>query len=226
MSTRICRLGFMGLMLTWSLSVFAQSVDDDIQFQEDHRNATIIKDHQDANGDHETQIQQGKVKPRRGPRRVGEVYEDDRERVRARILSLKLWSFGFGPASAQNLSNSNMFYAFNFGRSWEVNEQAELRGTLYAAFASKDTGGFLMAGMGGSYFFSTSDISPLVGAELGFGTAYGPDATNGSGFAGELHAGVRFFRTAETQMSLEGYYRTIFANAAPSILGAALSLHF
>jgi hypothetical protein len=164
------------------------------------------------------------VKPRSGQRKVGEIYASDEKRLTSRVESLHLNTFAFGPGSATGANNNNMYYSLLLAKNWEVNEQAEIRASLFAALPSKGSGGFAMLGLGGSYFFSTSDVSPLVGLELGAATSSG--GRSAAGFAGGVHLGLRFFRTSQTQMSLEAFYKSVFANQTPGIGGVLLAIHY
>ena len=215
-------LTIFSLVGAWSGQALCQTSG----FVEDSQKRTTIREGTDNQGNREYQIQEGRVKPRQGERRVGEIYEDDRDRVASRVRSLKLWSISIGPAIASGINNNNMFYAFGVDRNWDVQEQAEMRVSAFGVVPSRETGSFLMASLGGSYFFSRNDISPVIGADLGFGTAVGTDVKRASGFAGGLRAGLRFFRTSETQISIEGYYRTVFAEQTPGVAGLAIAAHF
>lgn len=158
--------------------------------------------------------------------RVGEIPEEERGRIKSRVESLSFTTFGFGPAGATDMNNSKMFYAFQFGKNWEVGEMAEIRSSLSLQFPSKDSGYFVMGGLGGSFIPITTDISPIVGAELGFGTSGGKDISSKTGFGYSLYGGVRLFRTSNTQLSIEAFYRGLFEKDSPKVYGALLNIHF
>gem|GEM_PF-5758489 len=188
---------------------------------------TVIQEtiHEDEAGNKERWMRTGKIKNREGAPRVGQIYDEDKERIRNRILALDLWSFSFGPGKATGLANENSFYTFTFGRHWEVTENAEIRSLGNIFLPSKGSGYMLGYSLGGSYFFSTTDISPVLGADLGIAAA---QSDNGSStqFSGGFHGGLRFFRTSNTQMQLIAFTHTIFDNKNPSVIGLQLGVLF
>lgn len=191
---------------------------------------TVVKEKKikNADGSEETIIRSGNVKPRReGGPRVGEIYQEDQSRVVSRVETLALWSFNFGPGGGSNVGNSNMFYNVSVGRHWEVNPNAEIRAIGDVNMASANKGSVTSLTMGGSWLTSTSDISPLIGADFGYGIATGEGRDTMSGFALGAHAGVRLFRTAKTQMSVEANMRTILVkDDKPVFYGLQLGILF
>lgn len=159
------------------------------------------------------------------PARVGELSSRQMARVRERVEVLKLWSFSFGPAGAANMNNDHLMYELTLARHWETNENAEIRANLHTTIPSQGMASFTSFGIGGSWLLSRYDISPIVGAEFGYGYAMIPRETDKSGFSVGGHAGVRFFRTAAAQMGLEAYLKSILSGGAmPVDYGLALSV--
>lgn len=158
--------------------------------------------------------------------RVGEIGSEDQERVRARVNTLDLTSVSFGPGWASDINNDDMFYVVHLGRNWEVNTNAEIRLSLDGAFASKNEGNWLSGTIGAGWLPSVEDISPIVGAEFGYGYAHADDISDPSGFVLGAYAGVRFFRTATAQMSLEGYVQTILEDESPMLSGIRIGILF
>lgn len=163
--------------------------------------------------------------PAQGPR-VGEISREEQERVRTRVNTLDLTSVSFGPAWASDVNNDNLFYALHLGRNWEVSTNAEIRLSLDGAFASKNEGTWLSATVGAGYMFSVEDISPIAGAEFGYGYAHADGRTDPSGFVIGGFLGMRFFRTATAQMSLEGFFQTILHDENAMLSGVRLGVLF
>ena len=158
--------------------------------------------------------------------RVGEITPEQQQSVKTRVESLNSTAFSFGPAWAQDTNNSNMYYAFHLGRNFEASTNAEIRLGLDAAFAGEGSGNWWSGSLGAAYLFSTSDISPLIGAEVGYGYAHIKDASDARGFAVGGFAGVRFFRTSTTQMSLEGFIQSILDESDPTLSGVRVGILF
>ncbi len=213
------------LVAAFAFPVLAQQED---QFSSESESVIREKKKKNADGSEETEIRSGKVKPKReGGPRVGEIYGDDQRRVTSRVESLSFWSFDFGPGSGSNVGNNAMFYNVSAGRHWEVNTNAEIRATGAINVASKDSGSLTTLALGGSWLTSTADISPIVGAEFGYGIATASGRDTMSGFAIGAHAGARFFRTAKTQLSLEGNIKTVLiSDTKPVFYGLQLGILF
>ncbi|MBY0316422.1 MAG: hypothetical protein K2Q26_12920 [Bdellovibrionales bacterium] len=163
--------------------------------------------------------------PRKAPR-VGEISYEDQERVRTRVETLDLTSLSFGPGWASELNNENTFYSIQLARHWEVNPNAEIRLSGHAAIPSRQGGAWLSGMIGAGYLFSVEDVSPIAGLEFGYAygnVRHGPDA---KGFAVGAFAGVRIFRTAKAQLSLEGFVQSIMDNSNPTMGGFRVGLLF
>lgn len=157
--------------------------------------------------------------------RVGNIPSDKREKIKSRVESLSFKTFGFGPAWIPSGSNKKMFYGVNYGYNWDVSEHGEIRAGFFGSAPSEGSGYFVSGGIGGSFFFSTSNISPILGGEFGIGAMKDGD-TSYSGFAYEAHGGLRFFRTSNTQLSLEAFYRNIAKTGSPGMSGLSFSILF
>lgn len=158
--------------------------------------------------------------------RVGEIGPEDQERVRARVNTLDLTSVSFGPGWASDINNDDLFYALHVGRNWEVSTKAEIRLNFDGAWASKNEGTWLSGTVGAGWLVTVEDISPVLGAEFGYGYAHADGLPDPSGFVIGGFAGVRFFRTATAQMSLEGYFQTILENENPVLTGIRVGILF
>lgn len=140
---------------------------------------------------------------------VGNISDASVNRVQKRRISLNLTGWGFGPHWSRNLDSSTHMYAFSYTKHKEVSEHVDLR--MMGNFALSDDADavFLTASLGGSYFFSVKDISPLIGGSFGLGAADAmrskdnEDRPEGvAGFTASVFAGGRLFRTATSQIEI------------------------
>lgn len=158
--------------------------------------------------------------------KVGEITPADQQRVKTRVESLRLTSLSFGPAFGSDMNNDKMFYSLHLGSHWEVTTHAELRINADAATASKDEGTWLSASVGGGWLIFTDNFSPVIGAEFGYGYAHIDGVSDPSGFLAGGFAGVRLFRTANAQMSIEYYVQAILDGVTPVMNGIRIGILF
>lgn len=205
-----------------------QYSEQDSDIETDTETVTRKKKSFNDDGSEETEVRSGKVRPRRqGGPRVGEIYNEDTTRVVKRVETLRLFSFSTGPVGAGNLGNSNMFYGLNIASHYEVSPWAEIRLSAGAAFASQDRGSFTSVGIGGSWFATNENISPLLGGEFGYASVTGVTRDLTGGFQVGVHGGLRFFRVANAQMSLEAFSKMALLNGdKPTIYGLQIGVLF
>ncbi|MBY0384955.1 hypothetical protein K2X05_07340 [bacterium] len=158
--------------------------------------------------------------------KVGEITPEDQQRVRARVQALRLTSISFGPAFGSDMNNDNMFYSLHLGSHWEVTPHAEIRLNADAALASKNEGTWLSASVGGGWLIFTDDFSPVIGVEFGYGYAHIDGVSDPSGFIAGGFLGVRMFRTASAQMSIEYYMHSILNGVNPVMSGIRIGILF
>jgi hypothetical protein len=158
--------------------------------------------------------------------RVGEITQEQQFQVRTRVESLNSTSFSFGPSWASDTNNENMYYSVHVGRNWEASVNGEIRLNLDAALASQGTGSWLAGTIGGAWLFSTSDISPVVGGEFGYGYTHIKNGTDANGFVVGGFAGVRFLRTSTAQLSLEAFVQSILNQENPILSGLRFGIIF
>lgn len=158
--------------------------------------------------------------------KVGEITPEDQQRVRTRVEALKLTSISFGPAFGSDMNNDDLFYSLHLGRHWEATTHAEIRLNADAALASKNEGTWLSASIGGGWLIMTDDFSPVIGAEFGYGYAHIDDISDASGFMVGGFAGIRMFRTATAQMSVEYYIQSILDSVNPVMSGIRIGILF
>lgn len=158
---------------------------------------------------------------------VGNISAKDLKQISMRRESLNLWGYEFGPYYSQNLNSKAMMYAISMTNHREVGLNAEIR-TRFGGAWSEDGKAYLgSATVGGAYIPMLQDVSPLFGAEFGFGVYKGDDVKSVAGFSGALLFGVRLFRTSNTQMEiLVRYEQSIKENekGRPVSYGAGLAV--
>lgn len=158
--------------------------------------------------------------------KVGEITPEDQQRVKTRVEALRLTSISFGPAFGSDMNNDDMFYSLHLGSHWEVTTHAEIRLNADAALASKNEGTWLSASVGGGWLIFTDNFSPVIGAEFGYGYAHIDGISDPAGFIAGGFAGVRMFRTASAQMSIEYYVQSILDGVNPIMSGIRIGILF
>ena len=117
------------------------------------------------------------------------------------------------------MENPGTRFGWSLAYAWEVRSQVAIK-MLADGAASMAFGG-----IGGDYYFSDRDISPLVELDLGYGGANG----HSSGFAMGGGAGCQFFRTSTVTLEALLHYATLFEPAHennPAIFGLRVVLYF
>jgi hypothetical protein len=206
-----------GLLLTW-LTVAVQVVGP-----------AVVRAQDTADDNTEVETQPAKTRPRKGPR-VGEITPEEQRMVVTRVQSLQFWSLFFGVGGASNQSNPNMFYDVSIGHHWDVTTHAEIRVIGTTSIPQSGNGNYTSFELGGSWFTSVEDLSPILGATIGYGLSTvnggGGNSTTGGVSVG-AHAGVRLFRTATAQLAIEGFVKELLISSPqPVIYGIQLGVLF
>lgn len=160
-------------------------------------------------------------------KRIGEIGRDEKDKYETRYETKQSTLIGFGPASATNLNKNDMLYGILIGKEWQVGSQGGVFVEGKGAFGAGVT--YMDGLIGGKFFLTDTDISPVFKAGLGFGVAKGPDLETKSGFAGTLGLGLVVFRTSAVHLEFMGSYSTIFVNndkGQPGIGMLHLGLYF
>jgi hypothetical protein len=156
---------------------------------------------------------------------VGDIHDNEVERINRRVTSHQFSSFGFGPFGSSTSNEGGVMYGLSYGKTWEARETGEIRLDFQGAANSKQQ--FFSFGLGYGFLPLTGDFSPVLAFELGGGAAgYRKDGDHhsASGFSGGILAGMRFFRTADTQLELMTSYHAVFAKDTPGIFGLQLRI--
>lgn len=138
---------------------------------------------------------------------VGDISPSESTALERRVATKNFVYAGFGPSTLLGLDHDGLGYHTTTGIQREATPNAAIRGQLGFDFSPGMDAWESDATLGMAYFFSRGDFSPLVGASFGWGTAHGRSWSGG--FALAATVGIQAFRTATTQLSLEGGPRLI-----------------
>lgn len=158
---------------------------------------------------------------------VGNISSSDVNRISTRREALHLVGGSFGPTGSQNMESDALYYGVSLTGHWETTEHGEVRLRGGADFAEDGRSFDVSASIGGAFFLFTHDVSPLVGADVGFGYAAGKGLSDALGFSGGVFAGVRLFRTSKAQLELLVRYHGLMAknqNGRPAFYGMSVGL--
>ncbi|MBI4405727.1 MAG: hypothetical protein HY537_16335 [Deltaproteobacteria bacterium] len=158
--------------------------------------------------------------------RVDDVTEAEALTIRRRRAT-GAWFLGFGPHGGHNLTSA-LLVNFSVGYNWFVGPAAVKIYTDSAIATSGQSARLFQFGIGASYYFTRSDISPLVAAEFGYGFSSGASGSS-NGFAGGLGTGIGLFRTSTIGLEILARVSAIFTSnesGIPTIYGFRASLYF
>lgn len=206
---------FLFLFTFFSQQIFAQN------YQQGSVQVTEETESQNPDGTVVRKKVVGKAKQRKGEMQVGEIEDDEVDQVQRRQKTLNHSLFGFGPGGSTNVGESTMLYSLTYGYRWEVTTNAEIASEFMGSTNSK--GFFGNWTLGFNYMPSRGSVSPIFGLGFGLGAANGNEKSS-SGFSGQLNAGVRLFRLAETQMEIMGSYATVFSDQNHAVYGVQLRI--
>lgn len=158
--------------------------------------------------------------------RVGDISESESVALERRVKTKNLKFLGFGPGAITGLGSSGYSYHLQGGWWREAHPNAAIRILSDLDFRSGWDAWKASAGIGAVWLPSRGLASPFVGFDFGWGIADGEEAA--SGFALGTSIGLQLFRTATTQLSLEGRSSLLLERAVgiPWSNSFALSVHF
>lgn len=156
---------------------------------------------------------------------VGDILVAESNELQRRVQTRNFTVLGFGPGGLSGLGDNGFSYHLQGGMWREVHPNAAIR--VLSDFDTRP--GFeawkVTGGVGAVWMPSRQAVSPFVGADFGWG--YGDGTHSANGFALGASVGVQLFRTASTQMSIEGRSSVILdGDHLPWSNSAVLSVAF
>lgn len=134
--------------------------------------------------------------------KVSDVTENEAMRGTRRKDTVNRWYFGMGPAWVDKVNNTRSNFNFGLGYYFEIDPEWALK-IVYDGTAAS----FNYLALGANYYFNDHKQSPIVTAELGYGTAWADDSTSflgetTSGWVLGAGAGYQFFRTSKVNLEI------------------------
>lgn len=157
-----------------------------------------------------------------------------------RYQATRQWIIGMGPGWSSNLRSNGGGFGFTLGFLWGLDPDFGVNLTwTYASGPKDDESSYSDFTLGGEYYFSRTKNSPFVGARFGYGSARTDDGCNAfgiqcdkdnaSGWATNVQAGYKFFRTSTVNVAIAAYYSVLFAKTSigtPSIGGVNFLVYY
>lgn len=167
--------------------------------------------------------------PVKGDARVADVTDNESVKGLQRRETVKRFYIGLGPGGSGKTMSVGTQFNWALGYYWEINPIAAVK-----VFYDGTSDRFNYLGLGGNYYFSDHDSSPLVTGELGYGSAYRrsvdlaiSESTNGFVLGGGV--GYQLFRTSKVNLELlvhAGLMLTTNSEGNPSKFGVRLGLYW
>jgi hypothetical protein len=156
---------------------------------------------------------------------VGDISVPESSALERRVQTRNFTILGFGPGDLEGLGHDGFSYHLQGGWWREAHPNAAIRILSDLDFRPGFDAWKLDAGVGVVLLASRGAISPFIGADFGWGFANGDKSVNGFSLGASL--GMQLFRTASTQMSLEGRSSLILdSDRTPWSNSLALSVEF
>lgn len=156
---------------------------------------------------------------------VGDISVPESSALERRVQTRNFTLLGFGPGDLEGLGNDGYSYHLQGGWWREAHPNAAIRILSDLDFRPGFDAWKLDAGVGVVWLPSRQSISPFIGADFGWGFANGDQSANGFSLGASL--GMQLFRTASTQMSIEGRSSLILdSDRTPWSNSLALSVEF
>lgn len=171
---------------------------------------------------------------------VTNITQEEETMNTRRYQATRQWIIGMGPGWTTNLHSKGGGFTFTLGFLWGLDPDFGLNLTwTMNSGPSEDQSSYTDFSLGGEYYFSRTKNSPFVGARLGYGGARTDDNCNvlgincskdtASGWATNLQAGYKFFRTSTVNAAIAAYYSVLFAKTSagtPSLAGVNLLVYY
>ncbi|MBK9578877.1 MAG: hypothetical protein IPK50_13415 [Fibrobacterota bacterium] len=156
---------------------------------------------------------------------VGDISAPETIALERRVQTRNFTILGFGPGNLSGLGDDGFAYHLQGGWWREAHPNAAIRILSDLDFRPDFDAWKLSGGVGAVWLVSRQSVSPFLGADFGWGFANGVESANGFTLGGSV--GVQLFRTATTQMSIEGRTSVIMdGDQTPWSNSVALSVDF
>jgi hypothetical protein len=156
---------------------------------------------------------------------VGDISVSESSALERRIQTKNFKFLGFGPGLLNDVGDDGFAYHLQGGWWREAHPNAAIRILSDLDFRPGFEAWKLAGGVGVVWLPSRQTVSPFVGADFGYGISNGEHWADG--FALGASAGLQIFRTATTQLSLEGRSSVVLdGDRFPWSNGFALSVHY
>lgn len=136
--------------------------------------------------------------------RTNDVTENEAITGVRRRDTVNRWYFGMGPGQVTHVNSTRTLFNLGIGYFFEINPEWALK-IIYDGTGGSD---FSYLALGTNYYFSDHNTSPLVTAELGYGSAsmdtsiLGINSDAVSAFVVGAGAGYQFFRTSKVNLEI------------------------
>jgi len=166
----------------------------------------------------------------RSENRVGEVVEEEVQKISRRFESREYSYFALGPFTLQNSENQNTSHYFSGGYVWDSTVHASVKAIGEIVTSFKDPKTVLWnLGLGANYLISSAPTSLFVTADFGYGGSFTKSETleNVVGFSFGSGVGLALFRTSGTQLQILLRHLLVFeknGSGFPGFLGLSLGI--
>ncbi len=171
---------------------------------------------------------------------VTNITQEEETMNTRRYQATRQWIIGLGPGWTTNLNSKGGGFTFTLGFMWGLDPDFGLNLTwTYNNGPKDDESSYSDFSLGGEYYFSRTKTSPFVGARVGYGSARTDDNCNvfgincakdtASGWATNVQAGMKFFRTSTVNAAIAANYSVLFAKTSigtPSLAGINLLVYY
>lgn len=162
---------------------------------------------------------------------VGDIEPSDTRRLERRREAKRFGLAGFGPAGyggdAMDDKDDRMSYDVYLGRAWEVSSRAAIK-SIAEVTSDFDDNHLADLSLGANFYALPTDFSPYLGADLGLGAGRA-DGENAFGFTAGASLGALLFRTASTQLNVEGNAEVMLSELEdefPTVYSATVGVMF
>ncbi len=156
---------------------------------------------------------------------VGNISQPESISMEQRIKTMNFVFAGFGPGNLSGIGPSGFAYHLQAGGWREAHPNAAIRILSDLDFQPSFQAWKWSGSVGAVWLVSRGIASPFMGVDFGYGFADGTTPLKGFSLGGSL--GLQLFRTATTQLSLEGRSTVVLnSDHTPWANSLALSVLF